>query len=573
MLQDYNQFLEKGEIIKTTFFKMVFIIHDALKEKIYQDLRDNAIKILESKLANFMSDFDKIEGSEFNNAKKLTPASLESYMDRMLEKAVILWKKQGANFHNFFWESTTFVELSKIFTLHTLSLAFKYIAEFKPSCSEDGIGGRLPKCVTYRPHTDLQSWSLSISNFIISVMYQEIGWDVKKYPTIASREKSYRNKDTHSEIKNLEKNDIVAALREEDKAYNFVHLETDRFRKYLNKMFVDYDFYQEKSKSESALRFKPQDDPARIAYLEKNKKEKLSSAQNARKEPRIIPYSEWYLYAVQYLDSSRKLADPTPLDSNDDNFNSHYIRARLRANRLYRMIKESDSNYTDSDIKRLMKELHARRYPRKADANKVINEEEIIDFNKKMKEAHCVYPGYGNYRFIDNAENRIPPKEHWRYPKKVIPITTKSDLDTIELFQRALVCWMTSEEPPEEARTQLVGWMAKILSSYGYEELFKRISNLPQPNMLLSYKIFAILLYIWAPLLANDHQENTINQTIKSQLEILNQYITEWCGRFFNVYAYCMVPRLIEADLSPELLDNTMTLVLDKLFAELKNFT
>lgn len=81
---------------------MVFIIHDALKEKIYQDLRDNSIKILESKLANFMSDFDKIEGSELNNAKKLTPASLESYMDRMLEKAVILWKKQGANSHNFF---------------------------------------------------------------------------------------------------------------------------------------------------------------------------------------------------------------------------------------------------------------------------------------------------------------------------------------------------------------------------------------------------------------------------------------------------------------------------------------
>lgn len=178
------------------------------------------------------------------------------------------------------------------------------------------------------------------------------------------------------------------------------------------------------------------------------------------------------------------------------------------------MIKESDPNYTDSDIKHLMKELHARRYPRKADANKVINEEEIIDFNKKMKEAHCVYPGYGNYLFIDNAENRVPPKEHWRYPKKVIPITTKSDLDTIKLFQGALFCWMASEEPPEETRTQLVGCMKKILSSHGYEELFNRISNLPQPNMLLSYRIFAILLYIWAQLLTDDAQENTINQTI-----------------------------------------------------------
>lgn len=247
-------------------------------------------------------------------------------------------------------------------------MAFKYLAEFKPSSSSaDVAGGRLPQCIDYDPQIDLKGWSLSIPNFIISVMHKEIGWDVKKYPTIAAREKAYRKESSASKIEKLDKNEIAAALRKEDRAYNFVYLETDRFRKYLNEMFVDYDFYQVKRASESALRFKPVDDPARIEYLSKNKKEKLSPAKEARKAPRVIPYSDWILYAVQYLDSSRKLADPTPEISSGDNFESLQMRALLRAKRLYRLIQESDSNYTDDIIKHLMKELHSFRYPRKAD--------------------------------------------------------------------------------------------------------------------------------------------------------------------------------------------------------------
>ena len=52
----------------------------------------------------------------------------------------------------------------------------------------------------------------------------------------------------------------------------------------------------------------------------------------------------------------------------------------------------------------------------------------------------------------------------------------------------------------------------------------------------------------------------------------MNQCFTEWCGRFFNVYAYYMVAELIEKDLSPELLDDTMALVLKKWFEECEKY-
>ena len=136
----------------------------------------------------------------------------------------------------------------------------------------------------------------------------------------------------------------------------------------------------------------------------------MSPAKEARKAPRVIPYSDWILYAVQYLDSSSKLADPTPEISSGDNFESLQMRALLRAKRLYRVIQESDSNYTDDIIKHLMKELHSFRYPRKADENKNFTSNEvtefkkqIVDFNKKMLDTYCPYIGYGKYRFIQIA--------------------------------------------------------------------------------------------------------------------------------------------------------------------------
>ena len=135
-------------------------------------------------------------------------------------------------------------------------------------------------------------------------------------------------------------------------------------------MFEDYDFYQAKRLSESVLRFKPMDDSVRAEYLARTQKKKLSSAEEARKEPRVIPYSDWFLYAVHYLDSSRKLADLTSKNLSGDNFGSLPTREILRAKRLYRLIQECDSNYTDSDIKYQMKELHSRRYLRKADENR-----------------------------------------------------------------------------------------------------------------------------------------------------------------------------------------------------------
>lgn len=65
---------------------------------------------------------------------------------------------------------------------------------------------------------------------------------------------------------------------------------------------------------------------------------------------------------------------------------------------------------------------------------------------------------------------------------------------------------------------------------------------------------------------------NLSDENIKAKLEILNQWFTEWCGRFFNVYAYYMVTELIEKDFSPELLDDTMALVLKKLFEEYEEY-
>ena len=477
-------------------------------------------------------------------------------------------------------------------------MAFKYLAEFKPSSSSaDVAGGRLPQCIDYDPQIDLKGWSLSIPNFIISVMHKEIGWDVKKYPTIAAREKAYRNESGASKIEKFDKNEIAAALRKEDRAYNFVYLETDRFRKYLNEMFADYDFYQAKRVSESVLRFKPMDDPVRTEYLARAQKEKLSSAEEARKEPRVIPYSDWFLYAVHYLDSSRKLADLTSKNLSGDNFGSLPTREILRAKRLYRLIQECDSNYTDSDIKYQMKELHSRRYLRKADENRRFTsnekkelEKQIADFNEKIVDTYCPYIGYGKYRFIQIAENCIPNSSHWRYPRKVIPLTEKlndAEFDVLECFEYVVSCWLFSKKSSPEKYIDLVDLMKIILFHYGYGELFNRIKNLPQPDGYLSYKIYTELFV--RPLAYSDcsgdrgdgveHRPMTItdvfnlsDENIKAKLEILNQWFTEWCGRFFNVYAYYMVTELMEKDLSPELLDDTMVLVLKKLFEEYEEY-
>ena len=370
-----------------------------MKEKIYRDLWESAKISWSYEFEDFIHDLCACEGPEFSTSNELTAETLESYMSEMLSAALNLWGCQSGEWRGNYPWLIEYTGLSKVFILHTLSLAFKYSAEFKRSDSSIGAtGGRLPECVGYLPQTDLKSWSFSIPNFLISVMHKEIGWDVEKYPTFAAREKAYRNECQSQEITKLGRNAVTNALRQVDRAYDFVYSETDRFRKYLNKIFVDYDFYQAKCASEISLRFKSRDDPARIAYLTNSEREKLSSAQDARKEPRVIPYSEWLLYAVQYLDSSPKLADLASLDSNDSDFDFH----RLRAKRLYRLIQESDPSYTDNDIKYWMKDLHAQRYPRKNDENE--EEEEItirearekkkkkqkIIFNEKMMNAYCV---------------------------------------------------------------------------------------------------------------------------------------------------------------------------------------
>lgn len=558
-----------------------------MKKKIYRDLWHGAAHAMQWESVDLLRSLYS-EGWALGNANEATPEKLESYMHQMLVKALKLWKPQRLKlFGNFTPTSEEYMDkigLSKVFILHTLSMTFKYMAEFKPSSSSaDVAGGRLPKCVDYCPQTDLKGWSLSISNFIISVMYKEIGWDVKKYPTIAAREKAYRNESGASKIEKFDKNEIAATLRKEDRAYNFVYLETDRFRKYLNKMFVDYDFYQAKRVSESALRFKPIDDPVRAEYLARTQKEKLSSAGEARKEPRVIPYSDWFLYAVQYLDSSRKLADPTPEISSDDNFESLQIRALLRAKRLHRLIQESDFSYTDSDIKCQMEELHSRRYLRKDDENKELTSNEatelkkqIVNFNGKMVDTYCPYIGYGIYRFIQIAENRIPASSHWRYHRKVIPNDESLEIHVIGILNLILMYWhkCSKMQYNEDLSSKLNDCVEKIMLHYGYRELVERISNLPQMNSYLKYKIYTNLFlpFLFFPedeyKKAYAHECELRDAFIREKLEIMNQCFTEWCGHFFNIYAYYMVTELIEKDLSPELLDDTMALVLKKLFEE-----
>lgn len=569
-----------------------------MKEKIYRDLWESAKISWSYEFEDFIHDLCACEGPEFSTSNELTAETLESYMSEMLSAALNLWGCQSGEWRGNYPWLIEYTGLSKVFILHTLSLAFKYSAEFKRSDSSIGAtGGRLPECVGYLPQTDLKSWSFSIPNFLISVMHKEIGWDVEKYPTFAAREKAYRNECQSQEITKLGRNAVTNALRQVDRAYDFVYSETDRFRKYLNKIFVDYDFYQAKCASEISLRFKSRDDPARIAYLTNSEREKLSSAQDARKEPRVIPYSEWLLYAVQYLDSSPKLADLASLDSNDSDFDFH----RLRAKRLYRLIQESDPSYTDNDIKYWMKDLHAQRYPRKNDENEEEEEEEItirearekkkkkqkIIFNEKMMNAYCVYPGYGTYRFMGIAENRIPVSSHWRCPAKVIPTAERTENGGVDVkgsFLYALFCWIRikdckTEDLQAKARLALVECMRSILFRFGYGELFNRISNLPQRDELLSYNIYT---RVFIQLLKskefceredsgnfNMKMEEIFdlrNENIKDKLEFLNRWFTDWCGRFYNRYAFYIVKKLIDKEVSPELLDDTMALVLKKLF-------
>lgn len=191
-----------------------------MKEKIYRELWYGAVHSMQWELEDFLCNLYS-EGRELSSANVTTPETLESYMRQMLAKALNLWESQRVrllgHFDSINEEALDKIGLSKVFILHTLSMAFKYLAEFKPSSSGAEVeGGRLPKCVGYCPQTDLKCWSLSISNFIISVMYKEIGWDVKKYPTIAAREKAYRNESGASKIEKFDKNEIAAALRKED---------------------------------------------------------------------------------------------------------------------------------------------------------------------------------------------------------------------------------------------------------------------------------------------------------------------------------------------------------------------
>lgn len=55
------------------------------------------------------------------------------------------------------------------------------------------------------------------------------------------------------------------------------------------------------------------------------------------------------------------------------------------------------------------------------------------------------------------------------------------------------------------------------------------------------------------------------NENIKDKLEFLNRWFTDWCGRFYNRYAFYIVKKLVDKEVSPELLDDTMALVLKKL--------
>lgn len=452
---------------------------------------------------------------------------------------------------------------NKICVQHTLSIFLNHQCETLESVDESAnSGGNLPR-EAFKPHDGkLASWSMSIPNFILSLMANDIGWDTEKYPNVAAWEKECRHResdkrkaDTNKPLSQVNSTISETSPAEEssctphpynynvidmDYAYDYIIRETERFRKHLQDEFSENYYYKEKSQS---------------AYTQRWKKGKPGYTKIPHEKylrlPHALPYHNWFMYAVRYLDSSPKLPKIAEMNSPSKDF------ALMRVRRLWRFILDAYPENDPQEIQKCIEHLHALRYSNSIQGKDLIYSYNIIartlqdrrwwdNFNKRIAAKYSVYPAYHQYLMTRSSDAWTSTSLSERHDESV---EDKEDLQYIlaELKKATAVI------PPEELRDEILNKQFELcFSQYGYRKLYQKVSSIPQNKHETSNLIFSA--FIDLSLASNS------DYLLKS-MQLLDREFTVWCGDLYNKYFQAVDQNLNWRSLTPEILEEAMKII------------
>lgn len=459
--------------------------------------------------------------------------------------------------------------LEAIFLQQVLALWFNHLYEMGVSDGKDiDKESKLPK-EAYMPYDGKDTgWSMSMKDFILSVMAYDIGWDTDKYGNVAAWEKECRHREAYRKnertrevlvedknqyLKQAEKNklDLDEGYSKDGRpinmeyAYAFIKTESERFRKHLDNEFKNNYYYQIKKDSNYKYRW------------EKNKTNlsKYSSIPQSEylKAPRLFPYHNWFIYAVRYLDSSPVLPEKKVTDDLEPDY------GKMRMNRLWRFISCTDPSYTEEDVLNIIEHLHALRYPKSREGKILTYSFDVYDraikdrkwweeVNVKIVSHYTMYPAFHRYLIKNSNDDSWQSKTKAEYNEESKEnicqmAKTLSELEELEKSDSS----EDFKELVDNKRYEV------IYSLFGYRDLYRRIASIPQKGYEISNSIFSCFT-----LPEVDEFGACIAQ--------LNTWFTTWCGGLYQEYLIRVTEEFKWEKLNFKIINAAMEIIENKYF-------